>query len=161
MFAKIVVLISMFLMFGTPSDDKKIYHKEYYETGKPKAEGWIKNSVKTDYWKYYHSNGKLAKEGHYNNGKRVAFWRFFNERGISTKEGHYEEGKSSGWWVFYDTNGKIDYKCQLANGVKNGYCLQYNFGKMTSASKYKDGKKLKEWYSYRSFRHENSLSDLR
>jgi len=65
------------------------------------------------------------------------------------------------WWLYYDATGKIQHKCQLINGVKNGYCLKYKKEKLASAEKYSNGKKIKEWYSLSSFKKENSLSDLK
>jgi len=55
---------------------------------------------------------------------------------------------------------KINHKCQLEDNQKNGYCLMYKNEKLVAASKYKAGKKLKEWTTFASFRKENKLSDL-
>ncbi|MEN1786321.1 MAG: hypothetical protein AAGF77_14465, partial [Bacteroidota bacterium] len=65
------------------------------------------------------------------------------------------------WWLFYDENEKINHKCQLKDGIKNGYCLKYVNEKLKSAEKFKNGKKIKEWYSFGSLKRENKLSDLR
>ncbi len=161
MLSKIFLVIPLFFLFGNTPGDIGSYYKEYYQTGKPKAEGWIKNGIRTGYWKFYHKNGKLSEKGHYKNNLRVKYWYFYAENGIPSKEGHYRNGKKANWWLFYDNKGKLDYKCQLSNGIKNGYCLQYNYGDIASASKYKNGKKLKDWYDYRSFKRENNLSDLK
>ena len=56
---------------------------------------------------------------------------------------------------------KINHKCQLKDNHKNGYCLMYKNEKLIAASKYKAGKKLKEWTDFLSFKKENNLSDLR
>ena len=83
------------------------YYKEYYETGAPKAEGWVKNGIKTGYWKFYHENGKRSEQGHYRNNLREEYWYFYTENGILEKEGHYYKGKKSNWWLFYDINMAI------------------------------------------------------
>ena len=77
------------------------------------------------------------------------------------KEGHYLAGKKNKWWLFYDDMGHINHKCQLKDNLKNGYCLIYDMEKLVKASKYIEGKKIKEWTDYKSFRKENKLSDLR
>jgi len=161
MFPKLVFMTFMFAFFANSSEEKSVYHKEYYQTGKLKAEGWLKNGVKTDYWKFYHPNGKCSEQGHYRKGQRVAYWHFYDSKGRPLQEGHYKNDEKTNWWLFYDANGKVNHKCQLNNGKKNGYCLQYLNEKLTSAEKYRNGKKIKEWYSFSSFKRENSLSDLR
>ena len=77
------------------------------------------------------------------------------------KEGHFKNGKKANWWLFYDTLEKVNHKCQLKDNQKNGYCLMYHDEKLVSASKYKAGKKLKEWTTFASFKKENNLSDLK
>ncbi|MFV9550010.1 hypothetical protein [Algibacter sp. PT7-4] len=56
---------------------------------------------------------------------------------------------------------KVQHKCQLKDNKKNGYCLLYKNEKLVSASKYKAGKKIKEWTTFTSFKKENKLSDLK
>ena len=126
-----------------------------------KAEGWLKNDLKMGYWKYYHRNGKISEQGAYHSNKREKYWYFYDRNGKVEKEGHYVGGKNTNWWLFYDKYGKVNHKCQLSGGVKNGYCLQYQDEKLKSAEKYRNGKKIKEWYSFRSFKKENNLSDLK
>lgn len=160
MFTKLGFLVVMVLLFGNLSEEYGTYHKEYYETGKLKEEGWLKNGIKTDYWKFYYPNGTLSEEGHYKNDKRENYWHFYRTNGKPLEEGHFKNGLRTDWWLFYDTNGKINHKCQLQFGKKNGYCLRYINQKLTSAEKYDNGKKIKEWFSFGSFKRENNLSDL-
>ncbi len=167
-FAKVFMLMTFFLSFGNPSEadsaakkENNMYHKEYYETGKTKAEGWVYKGVKNGYWRLYHPNGQLSEKGYYKNNQRIKYWHFYSQRGLRAQEGHYQNGKKTNWWLFYDANGRINHKCQLSAGFKNGYCLTYSSEKLTSAEKYKNGKKIKEWYSLSSFKRENNLSDLK
>ncbi|WP_298792001.1 hypothetical protein [uncultured Allomuricauda sp.] len=140
---------------------KKEYTREYHNNGKLKSEGWVKGESKEDFWKFYHSNGEIKEKGHYKHDSRVGYWYFYDTNGKAAMEGHYKGGKMAMWWLFYDENGKINHKCQLQKGVKNGYCLKYKDEKLTSAEKYAHGKKIKEWYDFRSFKQENKLSDLK
>lgn len=161
MFVKIVFTITFFLFIGNPSEDKEIYHKEYYDVGIIKAEGWLKNGLKNKHWKFYHKNGTVSEQGLYKNDKREQYWYFYTPQKILNKEGHYKEGEKANWWIFYDQKGHVSHKCQLSNGRKNGYCLTYLNEKLTSAEKYSNGKKIKEWFDFSSFKRENKLSDLR
>ena len=161
MWYKISVLSFMIMLFANPPEKQNIYHKDFYTNGKLKSEGWILNGIKIDYWKFYHSNGNLSEQGHYKKGQREKYWYFYDQNSILTKEGHYLNGKMTDWWLFYDIKGNINHKCQLNMGVKNGYCLKYTDEVLTSAEKYKNGKKIKEWFNYVSFKSENKLSDLR
>lgn len=152
---------SIFLLFAYPLEKQGKYNKTYYDNGTLKSEGWLLNGSKTGYWKFYHPNGSPAEEGHFQNDEREKYWYFYDERGLPIKEGHFLHGKMSHWWLFYNDQGKISHKCQLKEGVKNGYCLKYLNEKLTSAEKYKNGKKIKEWRNFDRFKSENKLSDLR
>ncbi|MRI01803.1 hypothetical protein GH721_14775 [Kriegella sp. EG-1] len=154
-------MASLFFFFGNTSGENIRYYKDYYETGKKKSEGWVKNGVKSGYWKFYHTNGNVAEKGHYENGIRVDYWYFYTPYKVRSKEGHYSRGKKTDWWLYYDKNGRLDYKCQLNTGIKNGYCIQYTNGEIASAIKYNKGKKIKEWRDIKSFKQENKLTDLR
>ena len=140
---------------------KGIYHKEYDESGTLKSEGWMKNGLKSGYWKFYHPNGNISMQGHYKSNVREKYWYFYNQSNTKIKEGRFRKGKKYKWWLFYDSHGRIDHKCQLSGGRKNGYCLKYKNEELVSAQKYKNGKKIKEWFSFVDFQRENKLSDLK
>ena len=80
---------------------------------------------------------------------------------MRVQEGHFINDEKINWWLFYDNQGRINHKCQLSKGVKNGYCLKYVDNELTSAEKYNNGKKVKEWSSFGAFKKENSISDLK
>lgn len=157
----IYIFTSLIFFLGRPAEEKMRYHKDYYETGETKAEGWIKKGHKTGYWKFYLADGHVSAKGHYLNGKREHYWYFYGMNGIRNREGHYANGRKTGWWLYYDHRGALAYKCQLDHGIKNGYCLRYVNGKIASAMKYNKGRKIKEWYSWQSFKRENKLADLK
>lgn len=145
------------LAFG----QKKQYQKAYFDNGTLKEEGWIKKDQKNGYWKFYHENGNLKSEGRFKNDQQVKYWYYYRENGSKIKEGHFLAGKQNKWWLYYDDMGHINHKCQLKNNQKNGYCLIYEMEKLVKAAKYKEGKKIKEWTDFESFKKENKLSDLR
>jgi antitoxin component YwqK of YwqJK toxin-antitoxin module len=154
------ILIGFVLLAFTSSEDKR-YERTYFEDGSLASEGWIRFNIKTDYWSFYHKNGKIARKGYFEYGKREKYWFFYDENRIRTKEGNFFKNKQEGWWLFYDKKGQINHKCQLKNGIENGYCLKYLDSKMISAEKYSNGEKIKEWSTFEDFTHENSLSDLK
>lgn len=157
----IPLLIVSLLFFTTNGFCQKTYQKERYKDGTLKAEGWLQNNVKTGYWKFYHPNGNTYKEGHYKNNVPIKYWYFYRENAAKEKEGHYKNGKQHKWWLYYDESGHVNHKCQLKNNKKNGYCLIYKEEKLIKAAKYQNGKKIKEWTDFSSFRKENKLSDLK
>lgn len=151
-----------FLLLGTISAySQKKYHKAYYDNGVLKEEGWLLHGEKTAYWKFYYNSGKKQKEGWYLANNPVKYWYFYHENGRKEKEGHFVNGKKNKWWLFYDVKGRVNHKCQLKNNKKNGYCLRYHRNKLIKAEKYKNGKKIKEWTDFSSFRKENDLKDLK
>jgi len=162
MFIKSYIIAFFLLFLGYPSSEKSNYVKNYHDNGKIKSEGWVDSSnKKVAYWKFYHPNGAKAEQGHYKDGKREKYWHFYHPNKKPSKAGHYKQDKMVAWWLFYNKNGVLNHKCQLSGGVKNGYCLKYMDKKLVSAQKFTNGKKIKEWYSLRSFKRENNLSDLR
>lgn len=157
---KALLFLTLVLSIGNLADEKN-YDKTYYDNGNLKSEGWLRYNVKTDYWKFYHENGKISEQGHYKYGKREKYWYFYNKNRVRTKEGHYSKDEQVDWWLFYDPQGRINHKCQLDMGVKNGYCLKYKDEKLTSAELYSNGEKVREWTNFAAFTKENSLSDLK
>lgn len=158
---KIVLFFTFFFALGNASESGNEYHREYYKSGEVKSEGWIRNNYKTGYWRFYHSNGKLSEKGHFTKGKRSGYWYFYSATGGLREEGHFENNEKADWWLFYDALGNVNHKCQLSEGIKNGYCLMYKNDDIVKAEKYRNGKKIKSWSSFSSFRRENKLSDLR
>ncbi|MCL6267628.1 toxin-antitoxin system YwqK family antitoxin [Flagellimonas myxillae] len=139
----------------------KMYHRDFYPDGEIKEEGWKERNSKEGFWKFYYPNGQIESQGHFKKNLRNGYWYFRDENGKPKMEGHFKAGEKAMWWLFYDENGKINHKCQLKNGIKNGYCLKYTDEELKSAEKYKNGKKIKEWFSFGSFKKENKLSDLK
>tara|TARA_R110001632_G_scaffold18712_19_gene57706 strand:- start:6218 stop:6703 length:486 start_codon:yes stop_codon:yes gene_type:complete len=158
-FKKLFYICFCFLSLQTFCQ-KKTYHKAYYQDGKMKEEGWVKGDQKNGYWKFYHENGNIKSEGRFKNNLETKYWSFYRANQSKEKEGHFLLGKQNKWWLYYDDMGHINHKCQLKNNQKNGYCFIYKMEKMVKASKYQNGKKIKEWTDFKSFRKENSLSDL-
>ena len=140
---------------------QKVYHKSFYDNGNIKEEGWLKDDKKVAYWKFYYRNGQLKKEGHFKKNLPTKYWYFYRKNTSKEKEGHFIKGKQNNWWLYYDADGNVDHKCQLKDNHKNGYCLLYKKRKLVKAVQFKNGKKIKEWSDFSSFKKENNLNDLR
>lgn len=138
------------------NSQKTGFWKFYYENSTHlRKTGNFKKNKKDGYWKFYTPDGKMESEGRYKNGTKNGYWHFYDNDGVIREEGNYTKGKRNDWWSFF-MSGKLTHKCQLKNNEKDGFCINYKNGKLTKASKYEKGKKLKEWTDYASFRKDNS-----
>ena len=155
------IVLFLFLIIPLILFSQKKYQKTYYKNKNIKEEGWVFNTQKTGYWKFYYKNGNIKKEGRFKDNLEDNYWYFYRENKWIEKEGHFNNGEKSNWWLFYNKLGFIEHKCQLKNNLKNGFCLIYKEHKLIKASKFKNGKRLKEWTDYSSFKKENRLNDLR
>jgi len=158
MFKKQLVLLVFMCSFIVSAQKK--YHKTHYSNGQLKEEGWLTNNQKSGYWKFYYQKGTIAKEGHFKKNKPTKYWYFYQKNKSIEKEGHFKNGKKDSWWLFFSKQGEMNHKCQLKDGKKNGFCFRYHQRKLIKAEKYRKGKKIKEWTNLKSFKRENSLSDL-
>ena len=159
MFQKTILLA--FLCINTSLLSQTKYVKNFYNNGQVQEEGWLKNNKKNSFWKYFYRNGDLKKEGHFKNNLETKYWYFYRPNKLLEREGHFIKGAKTNWWLYYDKAGNLAHKCQLKNNQKNGYCLLYKMKQIVKASKYKNGKKIKEWTDFSSFKDENNLNDLR
>lgn len=158
---KILLIVLLTSFFMNMNAQSKRYIRTYYRNGILKSEGWQEGNKRDGYWKLYHSSGNISEMGHYKNDQKNGYWYSYSRGGILIEEGHYSKGEKNKWWLFYDDLGNLIHKCQLDKGIKNGYCLMYENEELTSALKYRRGKKLKEWHDFKSFKRENNLLDLK
>ena len=154
-------MISLLLLISLSLFSQEKYIKKYYDNGQIKEEGWLKDTQNNSCWKTYYRNGILKKEGSFKDNLETKYWYFYGLNSVLEKEGHFKKGQKNDWCLFYDKLGNINHNCQLRNNKKNGYCLLYEMEKLVQASKYENGKKIKEWTDFLSFKSENSLTDLR
>ena len=157
----ILSVISFWFFSSAFVNPSREYHKDYYENGLIKSEGWINGEKRSGYWKFYFESGKVAFEGHFKSDEKEGYWYYYFPNGQLQKEGHYSLGNAVNWWIYYNKKGQVVHKCQLKNGIKNGYCLKYTDEKLSSAEKYRNGRKIDEWFNFGSFKRDNKLSNLR
>ncbi|APY08015.1 hypothetical protein BWZ20_06740 [Winogradskyella sp. J14-2] len=152
------IYVIAFFLFLSHAEAQKEYVRNYDIEGNLISEGWEKNTKKTDFWTFYYPNGAIAKKGHYFKGKKTGYWYFYTENNILYKEGSYVNNEANNWWIFYQHNKTV--KIQFKDGLKNGYALFYNNGKLKKAERYDDDKKTGEWTSYFKFRRDNRHLEL-
>ena len=69
-----------------PSTMPKDFWRHFYENGKLKREGRLKNGKNDGLWKGYYENGELMEEGNFKIGKKVGSWKYYNQEGqLKTK----------------------------------------------------------------------------
>lgn len=83
----------------------KVREKDFYENGKVKMEGEIKDEKRTGIWKAYYDNGQLWSEGEFLNGERTGKAKIYFPNGIIDTDGNYTKGKPSGTWKYYNEQG--------------------------------------------------------
>lgn len=80
---------------------------DYYNNGKEKMKGNIKNGLRDGLWQAWYENGNLWSEAEYlkgiNHGKSVTYF----ENGKIRYEGKFDNGKKVGEWKYYDEAGNL------------------------------------------------------
>lgn len=121
--------------------------KDYYPTGKVKAEGSYVNSRQSGAWKFYRNEGRIEQTGNYNSGRPDGFWKWYYDDGSLLKEEEYFQGQRDGLCTEYSETGEIISQGQYTDGEKNGE-WKYKYGDYTEEGKYIIGLKDGLWKQY-------------
>lgn len=78
---------------------------------------------------YFYPDSTISSIGTINNGRPDGFWINYYPDGNIKSEGNWYKGLLDSTWIFYFHSGHIKLKIQYNQGIKNGYCLTYNFDK--------------------------------
>jgi len=95
----------------------------YYETGAICFEGYFKDGSPNGYVKFYGEDGKLKTEGNnidYKNGKIYGNVIQYYENSNKAYEGEYKNSIMDGKGKAYDTNGVLVFDGYFENGIQNG-----------------------------------------
>ena len=80
---------------------------DYYDNGKEKMKGVIKDGHREGLWQAWYETGVLWSEAEYkkgiDHGKSITYF----ENGKVRYEGNYVNGKKVGEWNYYDEQGKL------------------------------------------------------
>ncbi|HRH01611.1 MAG TPA: hypothetical protein PLN13_05505 [Bacteroidia bacterium] len=98
------------LQISNDSDPKMTeegLNTDYYNNGKEKMKGVIKDGLREGLWQAWYETGVLWSEANYvkgiNHGKSVTYF----ENGKIRYEGMYTNGQKTGIWNYYDEEGKL------------------------------------------------------
>jgi antitoxin component YwqK of YwqJK toxin-antitoxin module len=98
------------LQISNDSDPKMTeegLNTDYYNNGKEKMKGVIKDGLREGLWQAWYETGVLWSEADYvkgvNHGKSITYF----ENGKIRYEGTYNNGKKIGIWKYYDEEGKL------------------------------------------------------
>lgn len=118
--------------------------KEYYESGKLKAENNYKDGKLVGTSKFYFESGQLREEMNYKNGKLDGRYRNYYTTGSLGGEWYYKNGKREGVTMLYWENGKTKSERNFKDGKLEGVSTRYyNSGTLRSIEHYKNGRRIK------------------
>lgn len=132
----------------TEKGERDGFWKEYYDSGRLRAEGEYNKDTKTGPWKYYYENGTLSQEGTYNSeGNPEGEWRWYYENGALLREEYYYLGKLDGLMVDYDENGEVLAQGEFIEGLEEGDWF-FEYGDARIEGSYSEGMRNGEWKYY-------------
>ncbi len=117
----------------------ELYHKEYFESGKIKAESFLVDTIGSVTWKEYYESGKIKCITTVIDSNKCSSWKEFYESGALSLESKI--GCGSVPYKTYYENGQKEYEGQIRNGLLN---LEGNW---------------KKWYSNGTLAHDFSYDD--
>ncbi|MFW6222428.1 MAG: toxin-antitoxin system YwqK family antitoxin [Bacteroidota bacterium] len=118
------------------------------DQGKVVGEGIVdKTGMKQDEWKEYYESGRLKAEGYYKDNRKVGKWIYYFENGEIEQRGEYnDDGKAIGEWRWYYSNGQLRRKEFLNNDIPDGMYKEYtNEGEIWAEGRYIEGLRNGPW----------------
>lgn len=117
--------------------------REYYGSGKLKAEYNYKDGKPEGMSKFYYENGSLREEKNYKNGKLDGRYRNYYTTGSLGGEWYYQNGKREGMTKLYWENGNKKAERNFKSGKQEGVCKRYyNNGELRYIENFKNGIKI-------------------
>ncbi len=80
---------------------------DYYNNGKERMKGVIKEGKREGLWQAWYENGNLWSEAEYKNGTNHGISVTYFESGKKRYEGKFETGKKIGIWKYYNEKGEL------------------------------------------------------
>ncbi len=160
-------------MYESELDSMNFVLVEFYENGKIKRTGFIRDSIEHGPWKYFYDNGKLKQNGVYiiddslNNGNSTYSYKLplIDSEGDTIDESDGRMGSvdwnarekknlhvcKDGYWEFFHENGQLKSKGNFQNGWAIGDWEEYSLnGRLIKKSNFKDKKANGEWKYWHS-----------
>jgi antitoxin component YwqK of YwqJK toxin-antitoxin module len=90
-----------------PSGPGMVLQKIYYPSGQLKAEGNLKDGLKTGVWYSFYDNGMPWSETEFKDGVQHGSTVSWYKNGQKRFEGFYNNGKETGKWTYWDEKGNL------------------------------------------------------
>ena len=117
--------------------------KEYYASGKLKADYNYKAGKLEGTSKFYYESKLLRAEENYKNGKQEGKYRVYYTTGSLGGEWYYENGKREGMTTLYWENGNTKVERNFKNDKQDGVSKKYyNSGELRYIEMYEMGIKI-------------------
>jgi len=113
---KVLLIILIVLVIGSPDLSFAEVKKEFYPSGKLKSEQNYINDKLEGIGKGYYESGKLQWEENYKNGKIEGIAKGYFESGKLQAEVNFKNGKKHGTLTLYSESGEIQYVETYKNG---------------------------------------------
>lgn len=136
-------------------------YKEYFASGKLKAQGFLVEGKSDSIWVSYYESGVIKSKGNYKEGVRDGYWQYFYPNGNVHSEGNYSEGVTEGKWTYYHEQGKISSEGAERDGRKEGYWkLYYDNGNLKGEGVFKAGQgEFSEFYESGKLKAKGIIKD--
>jgi antitoxin component YwqK of YwqJK toxin-antitoxin module len=129
----------------------KIVKGIVFEEGKPVASGIVDDrGLFQDGWKEFYPSGKVRAEGRYRNGKRSGKWQFYYPDGQLEQIGIFNnKGEYNGDWVWYYPSGAVRIEQAFIDGMEDGAFREYaEDGTIIAQGDYIEGLQHGDWVIY-------------
>ncbi|NLA24116.1 MAG: hypothetical protein GX879_04035 [Bacteroidales bacterium] len=104
--------------FTDDSFQELVYEIQYYENGKKKMEGGLKNGERAGKWTAWYENDSVWSVGYYIDGKKHGQSAVFYANGNKAYDKNFVDDKAHGKWKFYTEDGKLSGEVEYENGEK-------------------------------------------
>jgi antitoxin component YwqK of YwqJK toxin-antitoxin module len=112
--------------------------KEFYQSGKIRAENSVRDGLLDSISSFYYENGARKEQRSYKAGKKDGTWITWSEAGIKTAEANFKEGLKEGYWYIFDEDGQKRYEMYYEKGEKRGKWLIWDAdGKLVTQQDFK------------------------
>lgn len=137
----VLILLPVYYVYTQNSRDSGEYTTLYYESGKRRSEGEMRNGLEAGKWTSWYENGNPKSIGYYIDGQKDSLWKWYDESGMLTATGMYRQGVEHGTWMHYYPDGVVSDSGAYLDGLKEGLWKYYHgIGRLKSAVNYKAGK---------------------
>jgi len=127
---------------------KDEHWKEYYESGKLRAEGTYKSGLKLGEWKFYYENEKLEQKGSFAQGEFYdGHWQWYYPNEQLWRDEYYVYGLESGPFIEYSDSGTTISEGEYVEGLETGIWT-YHLNDHKEVGEYVNGQREGLWKHY-------------